>query len=84
METDGKLNVVFVQIRCKPGQTYKVADELYDKEICSEIFSTSGEWDLLAKIYPPKGKDVGIFLNEHVGTIPGVDRTLTTMTFKAF
>ena len=84
MEIDGKLNSVFVQIRCKPGKTYEVADELYNKEICSELFSTSGEWDLLAKIYPPKGQDIGIFLNKHVGGIEGVERTLTTMTFKAF
>lgn len=84
MTTDGKLNVVFVQIRCAPGKIYQVADELYEKEICSELFSTSGEWDLLAKIYPPKHKDVGIFLNEQIGSVAGVERTLTTMTFKAF
>lgn len=84
MGTEGLMNVVFVQIRCKPGSTYKVADTLYEKEICSEIFSTSGEWDLMAKIYPPENTDVGVFLNDNVGSVEGVERTLTTLTFKAF
>ncbi len=80
----GLMNVVFVQIRCRPGTAYQVADVLYEREICSSLYSTSGEWDLLAKIYPPKDEDVGKFLNENVMDIEGVERTLTTLTFKAF
>lgn len=34
MGTEGLMNVVFVQIRYKPESTYKVADALYEKEIC--------------------------------------------------
>ncbi len=82
--SQGLMNVVFVQIRCRPGTAYQVADVLYEREICSSLYSTSGEWDLLAKIYPPKDEDVGKFLNENVMDIEGVERTLTTLTFKAF
>ena len=82
--TSGLMNVVFVQIRCRPGQTYVVADALYEKEICSSLHSTSGEWDLMAMIYPPADVDVGKFLNDNVACIEGVERTLTTLTFKAF
>lgn len=82
--SQGLMNLIFVQIRCKPGTAYQVADVLYDREICSSLYSTSGEWDLLAKIYPPKDEDVGKFLNENVQDIEGVERTLTTLTFKAF
>jgi DNA-binding Lrp family transcriptional regulator len=82
--SQGLMNVVFVQIRCKPGTAYKVADVLYEREICSSLYSTSGEWDLMAKIYPPKDTDVGKFLNDNLLDIEGVERTLTTLTFKAF
>ena len=82
--SQGLMNLVYVQIRCKPGMAYKVADVLYEREICSSLYSTSGEWDLLAKIYPPKDADVGKFLNDNVQDIEGVARTLTTLTFKAF
>ena len=75
---------VFVQVRCIPGQTYKVADAIYDREVVSELYSTSGEFDLIAKVYIPEDADVGHYLSERLFDIPGISRTLTTMTFKAF
>lgn len=75
---------VFVQFRCQPGQTYQVAEAIYDRELVSELFSTSGEFDLIAKIYIPEGQDVGHYLSERLFDIPGINRTLTTMTFRAF
>ena len=75
---------VFVQIRCRPGTTYKVADALALREIHSELYSTSGDFDLLMKVYIPEDRDVGHFINESVEGIPDVERTLTTMTFNAF
>lgn len=74
----------FVQFRCHPGKTYAVADAIYDREVVSELYSTSGDWDLIAKVYIPEDEDVGRFLAERLFDIPGISRTLTTMTFKAF
>lgn len=75
---------VFVQIRCKPGTTYKVAEAIALREIHSELYSTSGEYDLLLKLYIPADADVGKFINEQLLTIEGIERSMTTMTFKAF
>lgn len=75
---------VFVQFRCTPGKTYEVADAIYAREIVSELYSTSGEYDLMAKIYVPEDQDVGRYLSETLFDIPDIVRTLTTMTFKAF
>lgn len=75
---------VFVQIRCRPGTTYKVAEEIALREIHSELYSTSGDFDLLLKLYIPADEDVGKFINDHLLTIPDIVRSLTTMTFKAF
>ena len=75
---------VFIQIRCKPGTTYRVAEDIALKEIHSELFSTSGEYDLLMKLYIPKDDDVGKYINENLLDIDGIERTLTTLTFKAF
>ena len=75
---------VFVQLRCKPGTTYKVAEELVLKELHSELYSTSGEWDLILKVYVPKGEDIGKFINDQLLDIAGIERSLTTLTFKAF
>lgn len=75
---------VFVQLRCKPGTTYKVAEEIALREIHSELYSTSGEYDLLVKLYVPKDEDIGHFINERLLDIDGIERSLTTLTFKAF
>jgi DNA-binding Lrp family transcriptional regulator len=75
---------VFIQIRCKPGSTYKVAEDIALREIHSELYSTSGEYDLLLKLYIPEDQDVGHYINEHLLVIPNIERSLTTMTFKAF
>ncbi|GAB4384859.1 Lrp/AsnC family transcriptional regulator [Albidovulum sp.] len=78
------MRCVFVQFRCLPGRTYEVADAIYDREVVSELYSTSGEYDLIAKVYVPDEADVGHWLNEKLFDIPGISRTLTTMTFRAF
>ena len=75
---------VFVQIRCTPGRTYKVAEDIVLREMHSELYSTSGEWDLLMKLYIPQGEDVGKFINDHLLVIPNIERSLTTMTYKVF
>lgn len=78
------MRAVFVQFRCEPGTTYQVAEAIYDREVVSELYSTSGDFDLIAKVYVPEGEDVGHFLSERLFDIPDINRTLTTMTFKAF
>ena len=78
------MRCVFVQFRCTPGKTYEVAEAIYDREVVSELYSTSGEYDLIAKVYIPDEADVGRFLSEKLFDIPGIVRTLTSMTFKAF
>lgn len=78
------MTCVFIQLRCRPGTTYSVADAIALRELHSELYSTSGEYDLLMKLYIPEGEDVGKFINENLLTIDGIERSLTTLTFKAF
>jgi len=75
---------VFIQLRCIPGKTYDVAEAVIQREIHSELYSTSGDFDLLLKVYIPKGEDVGKYLSDHLLNINGIARSLTTLTFKAF
>jgi len=78
------MNCVFIQLRCEPGKTYEVADAIYEREIVSEMYSTSGDFDLMLKLYVPEGSDVGKYVNDSLLDIPGIRRSLTTLTFKAF
>jgi DNA-binding Lrp family transcriptional regulator len=78
------MRAVFVQLQCAPGRTYEVADEIFKREIASELYSTSGDYDLMMKIYIDEGTDIGKFINDNVANVPGIMRSLTTLTFKAF
>ncbi|WP_428427398.1 Lrp/AsnC ligand binding domain-containing protein [Pararhizobium sp.] len=75
---------IFVQLQCAPGRTYEVADVIYKKEIVSEMYSTSGDYDLLIKVYVDEEQDIGKFINDNIATVPGINRSLTTLTFNAF
>ena len=74
----------FVHFKCHLGRAYDVANALADSELASEIYSTSGEWDLMAKFYVSQDVDIGRFVNANLHQIDGIERTLTTLTFKAF
>jgi DNA-binding Lrp family transcriptional regulator len=76
---------IFVMIKCEMGQSYKVAQVAADTiEELSELYSTSGQYDLLAKFYLDAEHDTGLFVTERVQTIQGVKDTYTLITFNAF
>jgi DNA-binding Lrp family transcriptional regulator len=79
------MRAIFVQIKCQMGQAYRVAQEAVDTiEELSEIYSTSGQYDLLGKFYLDPDQDTGLFVTERVQTLPGIADTYTLITFNAF
>lgn len=76
---------IFIQIKCDLGHTYDVAARLVDEiEEVSEVFSTSGSWDLLVKCFVPPDTDIGRFVAEKIQSTPHIRDTYTIMTFNAF
>ena len=78
------MQTIFVQLKCELGQAYEVAAALVEQESVSEVYSISGQYDLLAKCYLDDGKDVGRFVAKDIQKLPGVRDTYTTITFNAF
>jgi DNA-binding Lrp family transcriptional regulator len=78
------MQTFFVEIKCKLGQTYPVARALADREIASEIYSTAGNYDILAKFHIDDGVDIGHFVAEKVQTLSDIADTRTVITYKAF
>ena len=78
------MQAFFVQIKCELGQSYGVANKIADAEIASEIYSTAGNFDLLAKFYIEDDDDIGHFVNEKLQVIGGIRDTHTITTFRAF
>jgi DNA-binding Lrp family transcriptional regulator len=79
------MRAIFIQIKCEMGQAYTVAREAADSiEAMSELYSTSGHYDLLGKFYLEPEQDIGRFVTEKIQTLPGVKDTYTLITFNAF
>lgn len=78
------MQTFFVQIKCGLGRTYEVANALAEAEIASEIYSTAGEFDILAKFYVESDVDIGHFVGQKVQTLAGIVDTRTILTFRAF
>jgi DNA-binding Lrp family transcriptional regulator len=79
------MKTIFVMVKCELGKAYAVADAVVaDIEQVSEVFSTSGQYDLLMKCYLPDSTDIGHFVTERLQTLPGIKDTFTIIAFKAF
>ncbi len=79
------MRAIFVMIKCEMGRAYQVAQEAADRiEELSELYSTSGQYDLLGKFYLDPAQDTGRFVTERVQSLPGVKDTYTLIAFNAF
>lgn len=78
------MRAYFVNVKCAPGASYKVAHAIADTELASEIYSTAGHFDLLVKLYLDDAEDVGKFVNDKIHAIDGITDTETLVTFRAF
>lgn len=79
------MRTIFVKIKCKLGKAYKVADAVVQSvDEASEVYSTSGDYDLMVKCYLQDEDDIGRFVTEQLQTLPHIKDTFTLITFKAF
>lgn len=74
----------FVFIKCELGQVESVANKIVEVDGVSEVYSISGNYDLLAKVYVDRYEDFPTVVPRWIHHIPGVRETSTLMTFNAF
>lgn len=79
------MQTIFIMVKCDLGKAYDVADAAVQSvEHVSEVYSTSGQYDLLMKCYLPDDTDIGHFVTSQIQTLSGIKDTFTLITFKAF
>jgi DNA-binding Lrp family transcriptional regulator len=81
---EGTMQTIFIMVKCELGKAYDVADDACSVEQVSEVYSTSGQYDLLMKCYLDDKTDIGHFVTSKIQTLAGVKDTFTLITFKAF
>jgi DNA-binding Lrp family transcriptional regulator len=79
------MKTIFIMVKCELGKAYAVADEaVQGVEQVSEVYSTSGQYDLLMKCYLADDADIGHFVTEKLQTLAGIKDTFTIIAYKAF
>ena len=62
----------------------KAAHMLAGIEGVTEVYSVSGEWDLVAIVRVPQYDDIAHVITEIFPTVPGIQRTQTLTAFRAY
>lgn len=79
------MKTLFIQIKCALGMAYETASAAIEEvPQISEVYSISGQYDLLMKCYLEEDEDIGNFVTHIVQKLPGIKDTFTIITFKAF
>lgn len=76
---------IFLMIKCELGKAYAVADDIVDRiPETSEVYSISGQYDLLAKFNLEDDQDIGHFVCDKVQVLPHIKDTFTMISFRVF
>lgn len=73
-----------VLIKAEPRQIPQCAMKLAGIEGVTEVYSVSGEWDLVAIVRVPNYEDIARVVTESFPTVPGLQRTTTLTAFRAY
>lgn len=73
-----------VLCRVQPNLIPKAAHALAGIEGVAEVYSVSGEWDLVAIVRVPQYEDIARVVTEAFPKVPGLERTQTLTAFRAY
>ena len=73
-----------VLIRAEPSSLRKTAQRLAEIDGVTEVYSVSGDWDLVAIVKVPEYDQIAHVVTEVFPTVPGLQRTQTLTAFRAY
>jgi DNA-binding Lrp family transcriptional regulator len=73
-----------VLIRAEPRLIPQCAETLAGVKGVTEVYSVSGDWDLVAIVRVPQYEDIAHVVTEVFPTVPGLVRTQTLTAFRAY
>ena len=73
-----------VMINCEVGQVHPVAEALVGLDGIGEVYSVSGEHDILAIVRVKEYDSLAQVVSEQIAAIPGITRTVTQMAFRCY
>lgn len=73
-----------VLIKAEPSMIPQCATRLASIEGVSQVYSVSGEWDLVAMVEVADYEAVATVVTEHITSVPGLRGTQTLTAFRAY
>ena len=73
-----------VMINCEIGKVHPVADELVALDGVTEVYSISGEHDIMAIIRVKEYDSLAEVVSDRIAGIPGITKTVTQMAFRCY
>ena len=73
-----------VLVHATPRQIPECAKALAGIPGVTEVYSVSGEWDLVVIVRVPKYEDIAAIVTEKFPSVPGIERTTTLTAFRQY
>jgi len=73
-----------VVMNCEVGKVHEVAEALTELDGVAEVYSVSGEFDILVICKVSRYDDLAVLVTQQIGTIRGITKTNTQMAFRAY
>lgn len=73
-----------VLIRARRDVIPAAAKQVAGIEGVAEVYSVSGEWDLIAVVRVPEWEQIAEVVTERIAQIEGLDRTETLVAFRVY
>ena len=73
-----------VLIRAVPGDIPALARRIAGIDGVAEVYSVSGEYDLVAIVRVPEYERVAVVVTEEIAQIAGIERTNTLTAFRVY
>jgi DNA-binding Lrp family transcriptional regulator len=73
-----------VLVKAEPRLIPQCAKHLAGIEGVTDVYSVSGEWDLVVLVKVPQYEDIAKIVTERFPTTPGLVKTTTLTAFKAY
>jgi DNA-binding Lrp family transcriptional regulator len=73
-----------VLVKAEPRLIPQCARKLAGIDGVTDVYSVSGEWDLVVLVKVPQYEDIAKIVTEAFPQVPGLQRTTTLTAFKAY
>jgi DNA-binding Lrp family transcriptional regulator len=71
-------------IKTEPTRIPETAQEISELEGISEVYSVTGEWDLIAIARVRKHEELADVVADRLSKVKGIQETVTQIAFRAF